>query len=217
MFGQEDLEVMLRHSSPWLFSIGKSWTDTSLYRFSNKKGRRTDAMINIVNIFYRFPSICLIALFTIFFYFNGYASEAQSEASADLKKTPDYSLNIKNNRISLKAKNASVKDIIDQIGKELKIKTDTRIARSAKITVEFNNLTLERALKEISEDYAFFTNKQGKKIEKIVIYPKGEEAPRIEVTPQPEDQQVTQNQSQEKNEPKPFMFEFDPSAVKGEE
>jgi hypothetical protein len=167
-------------------------------------------MTNKTGYFKGKPLICLIIIFALSISLNSYASDKGEEENSSAMDSPNYTLTVKNNQISLKAQNASLKKIIEQLGRELNIQTDARISADDKISIEFTNLPLKEAVKQLSKDYAFITDKQGKAIQKIVLYPKGQKAVQIESTSQAGDQQVTQNQSTPKSGSKPFKFEFDP-------
>jgi len=81
--------------------------------------------------------------------------------------------------ISLRANQASLQAIVEQIARELKIEIQANIADDEKVTEEFNNIPLERALKLLSHNYITVTERKSGKIAKIFFLPQGQEAPRI--------------------------------------
>jgi len=81
--------------------------------------------------------------------------------------------------ISLRANQASLKAIVEQIARELKIELQAKIGNNEKVTEEFNNLPLERALKLLSHNYITVTERKSGKIAKIFLLPQGQEAPTL--------------------------------------
>jgi len=96
--------------------------------------------------------------------------ESKSESKAD------FVLTIKDNLISLSAKDASVKEIIEEIGRRVKIEVVASISKEEKITIEFNKLSIEDAIKRLREYanivYLKYSEKEKGKITKIMVLPK---------------------------------------------
>lgn len=86
----------------------------------------------------------------------------------------DYVLMVKKNHISLKANDASLKDILEEIGRRMKIDVIANITREQKITIELDMMYLGDALKRFKTNYAYITisEKEGGKITQIVVVPK---------------------------------------------
>lgn len=128
-----------------------------------------------------------------------------------------FELSADQGTISLKATNASLKAILDQIGQEMNIQVDAQVADDDTVTDEFQALPVDEALSRLAPNYAIITGKDDKNITKIVILPKGEMAPamplekEVAVTQGIQGKHVTDGRESER--PEPFKFEFDPSAV----
>jgi hypothetical protein len=88
----------------------------------------------------------------------------------------DYVLEVEGNDISLKAKDASIKEILEDIGRRMKIEVVVNIPKEKKITVELDMMYLGDAIKRLRTDYAYITEseKDKGKITKIVVVPKGQ-------------------------------------------
>lgn len=110
----------------------------------------------------------------------------------------------KDNRITVRAKEASLKEVLEEIGRKLGIEVQAQLSPQETVTVEFNDLPLKDALKKLSRRYVYhtFSNHEGSKITKIWILPEGRAA-----TPTDSTKAVSGKPSQ----PDPFMFELDPT------
>jgi hypothetical protein len=128
-----------------------------------------------------------------------------------------FELSADQGTISLKATNAPLKVILDQIGEDLNIQVDAQVADDDTVTDEFQDLLVEEALRRLAPNYAIITGKDDKKITKIVILPKGEVAPAmplekdVVITSGSQKRRIDDSRESERSEP--FKFEFDPSAV----
>ena len=85
----------------------------------------------------------------------------------------EYVLVVKGDHISLKAKDASLKDILEEIGRRMKIDVVANIPREEKITLELDMMYLGDAIKRFKTNYAYITesDKDKGKITKIVVVP----------------------------------------------
>jgi hypothetical protein len=115
---------------------------------------------------------------------------------------------VKGSSISLKAKDASLKEILEEIGRRMKIEVIANIPREQKITTELDMMYLEDALKRFKTNYAYITKtgKQKGNITKIVVVPKGGEKMlpnKYEYNPQPPIQKL-------EHEPQPPIQEYNP-------
>ncbi len=140
--------------------------------------------------------------------------KADGSTEEKLENISDFELTVKDGLISLKTKDASLREIIEEIGKSMKIKVVGAIPDEERISAEFDKLSLEEALEKLSTNYGLLTDseKEEKKITKIIILPKGKEAA---LSSNIVDQSETMESDSEGNEserPEPFKFEFDPSA-----
>ena len=101
-----------------------------------------------------------------------------------------YILKVKGNQISLKARDASLMDILLEIGRRMNIKVTALIPREEKITIDLDMQYLGDAIKKFKTNYAYITasEKEKGKISRIVALPEGnEKAPpeKYEYNPQP--------------------------------
>jgi hypothetical protein len=90
---------------------------------------------------------------------------------------PDFVLTVNNNLISLKAEGASLKEILEEIGRRMKVDVVTGISDTQKITAEFENLSIEEAVNRLSTNYSYVIDSTNgeKKIAKIIVLEKGQE------------------------------------------
>src|ERR1700757_1116825 len=83
----------------------------------------------------------------------------------------DFVLTVKDNLISLDAKNASLKEIVEEIGRQMKVDVVANIPEEKKVTTKFDKLSLEGAIKKLREYadiiYLKGSGKDQKKITKI--------------------------------------------------
>ena len=98
-------------------------------------------------------------------------AESKSESKAD------FVLTIKDGLISLNANDASLKEIVEEIGSRMKIEVVANIPEKEKITIEFDKLSVEDAIKRLREYadivYVKDSEKEKAKITKIMVFPKG--------------------------------------------
>lgn len=102
----------------------------------------------------------------------------------------EYDLVVKGNDISLKARDASLKNILEEIGRRMNIDVVADIPREDKITVDLDMMYLGDAIKKFKKNYAYITesDKDKGKITKIFVVPKGMEKMlpgKYEYNPQP--------------------------------
>ncbi len=129
-----------------------------------------------------------------------------------LEYKSDFELTVKDGLISLKTKDASLREIIEEIGKSMKIKVVCTIPDEERISAEFDKLSLNEVLEKLSTNYGLLTDseKEEKKITKIIILPKGKAALPSNIVDHSETM-VSDNDGDESERPEPFKFEFDPS------
>jgi hypothetical protein len=130
------------------------------------------------------------------------------QASNERSSPQAFVLTVHEQRLSLRAREASLTAILTQIGRELGIDVVAHLPEDETITVAFDDLPVVEALKKLSTNYAYVvdTAKADNRITKIVIFSKGETAPRPSAS-LPPDAQSTESSAR----PAPFRFEFDPS------
>jgi type II secretory pathway component GspD/PulD (secretin) len=147
-----------------------------------------------------------------------FGGEADKKYEVKAESTADFVLTIKDSLISLTAKDASLKEITEEIGSRMKIKVVADISEEEKITIRFDKLSLEDAIKRLRTSYAYVWNseKEEGKITKIVLLPEGKGTA---VSTIKEEKKLVKSESREKKEAakeklprtEPFKFEFDPS------
>jgi type II secretory pathway component GspD/PulD (secretin) len=147
-----------------------------------------------------------------------FGGEADKKSEVNSKSRADFVLTIKNSLISLTAQDASLKQIVKEIGRRMKIEVVADISKEEKITMRFDKLSLEDAIKRLRTSYAYVWNseKEGGKITKIVLLPEGKgTVPSRSTTKESkikEEKSLVKPESKEKSSrPEPFKFEFDPS------
>ncbi|MDL2121573.1 MAG: hypothetical protein LWX51_00510 [Deltaproteobacteria bacterium] len=154
-----------------------------------------------------------------------FGGEADKKSEVKAESRTDFVLTIKNSLISLTAKDASLKQIVDQIGRRMKIEVVADISEEEKITICFDRLSLEDAVKRLRTSYAYVWNseKEEWKITKIVLLPEGKGT--VLSKPTTKESEVKGEKRLVKSEssvgkkaareklprPEPFKFEFDPS------
>jgi len=162
----------------------------------------------------------------------GQGLEISSEGAS--ASTGDFVLRVEANRVSLDAQDASLRAILEEIGKKMDLEVLGEIPAKEAITAEFHNLPLEQALQRLSSNFGYQMKWEegGQKIAKIFVLPKGtgtnmrsatkEVEPSKEiVTPisdpnfKAEGAKENESDQEKPTRPAPFKFEFDPSAMLG--
>ncbi len=72
--------------------------------------------------------------------------KADGNTKEELEYKSDFELTVRNGLISLKTKDASLREIIEEIGKSMKIKVVGVIPDEERISAEFDKLSLEEPL-----------------------------------------------------------------------
>jgi hypothetical protein len=121
----------------------------------------------------------------------------------------DFVLTVQDSLLSLRAQDASLKAILEAIGRELAIGVVAHMSAHKKITVQFDQLSLTDALQRLHTNYAYVM--EGQKVVKLIVLPSGQERLR-----QPERRRPAEARGTAAPQPAPFRFEFDPSP-RGEE
>jgi hypothetical protein len=130
------------------------------------------------------------------------------EASKDVPSPQAFVLTVHENLLSLHAREASLKAILAQIGREMAIDVVAHIPADEKITVEFDQLPVGEALKKLSRNYTYVVDaaRADRRITKIVVLAKGD-------TTLPSSSTALDARPTDSSRSKPFKFEFDPSKV----
>ena len=77
------------------------------------------------------------------------------DASKDVPSPPAFVLTVHERLLSLQARDASLKAILAQIGRELAIEVVVHIPADETITVTFDQLPIGEALKKLSPNYVY--------------------------------------------------------------
>ncbi len=144
----------------------------------------------------------IILLFMSLLIFQALLLGEKAEGNTEVKSEEkvSFELTVKDNQISLNAKDASLSEIIKEIGQEMEIEIVDNIPDEEKINIEFDRLSLKEALEKLSASYGYvMDSEKGEKITKIIILPKGEES------------RIQEIESTIPVKHEPFKFEFDPS------
>jgi hypothetical protein len=162
----------------------------------------------------------------------------------ETEKTPvnsNYTLTINDNLISLDAQGASVKEVVEEIGRRMDITVISEIPDGRRVTVKFEGLTLEAAIERLRDyaDIAYIKESEDKdaKVTKILVFEKGKGTQQSklvnveergeemeetgigfeEVVGEPDQAGNSEGTAEgESEEPEPFKFEFDPSQYEGD-
>jgi hypothetical protein len=145
------------------------------------------------------------------------------EVSDDVPSPQHFVLTVHEQRLSLRAREASLSAILAQIGRALGIDVVAHLPADETITVAFDQLPLDEALKQLSPNYAYVvdTARGDRRITKIVVLSKGDPTLQGSWTPPalpsperldtPESRPAAQHLREPAARPAPFQFEFDPS------
>jgi hypothetical protein len=104
-----------------------------------------------------------------------FGGEPDKKPQRNSESQADYVLSVKEGLVSLKAKGAPFKEILEEIGRRMNIEVVADVPKDEKITIEFDMMYLGDAIKRFKTSYAYITNteKEKGKITKIVVVPKG--------------------------------------------
>ena len=161
--------------------------------------------------------IILLPLLVIPTILSGGEADKKPERNSEIQG--NYVLMVKGNFISLKAKDASLRDIIEEIGRRMKIEVVVNIPREEKITIEFDLMYLGDAIKRFKTNYAYITTseKESSKISKIVAVPEStEKLPSNKFEDNPQSPIQTYNpqppiqQFEQKSQPSMQELEYNP-------
>ena len=106
-----------------------------------------------------------------------FGAEADRGVKGKSATKADFTLTVKDNLISLKAQDASLKEVLEEIGRRMKIDVVAGIPDTKKITAEFENLSIEEAVNRLSTNYSYVMDSTNgeRKITKIIVLEKGKE------------------------------------------
>jgi hypothetical protein len=154
-----------------------------------------------------------------------FAGEAERTPKEKSATKADFVLSVKDNLISLKAKDASLKEVLEEIGRKMSIEVLALLPEQEKITTEFEKLPLEEAIERLIRNYPhLIVSQEGdRRIKRIIALQKsgdtvaskpvmtGPEIKKEEAPIKLESRMKEEAVRKESSPPKPFSFQFDPS------
>lgn len=161
---------------------------------------------------------------------DAFGGEAERSPKEKPVAKADFVLMVKDKLISLKAKDASLKEILEEIGRRMNIEMLALLPEQEKITTEFEKLPLEEAIERLVRNYPHLlvSQESNKRITKIIALQKsgdtipsqpdmkGPEIKKDEIKKEERPVKPETNVRKEavRNESPPtksFGFQFDPS------
>lgn len=116
--------------------------------------------------------------------------------------------------VSLKANQASLEAILEELAAELDIDVENRAGADSLVVAEFSGLPLPKALKRLSESSMIVTDESSGRVARIILLPKGDgsryvppPAAAVPVEPESSEEDIPEAQGGS------FEFTFDPDAV----
>jgi hypothetical protein len=139
--------------------------------------------------------------------------EKDYTAAGETKHGTDFVLTRQGDRFSLRARQASLRDIVETLGGMLAIDVVARIPWDIKITLDFAEISLEDALQRLrifaNVVYIKDTGQPAGKITRVIVIPL-QGGGRVA---QPTVRRGVEHTSPTSAQPEPFKFEFDPSKL----
>ncbi|TLD42029.1 MAG: hypothetical protein JETT_1738 [Candidatus Jettenia ecosi] len=146
-----------------------------------------------------------------------FGGETDRKTEGESVRKSKFILTTNDSLLSLRARDASVKEILEAIGRRMKIEMVANIP-DERITLAFNKLPLEDAIKSLSKNYAFIkeSGKEKGRVMKITILPEGKlrEVVARQELPSPASEETIKEKP---TRSEPFKFEFDPSEFEKEQ
>jgi len=126
-----------------------------------------------------------------------------------------FYLMVEDGLISISANDASLKEILEEIGKRMKIAVVVNIPEEERINVKFHRLSLADSLKKLSSNYGYIMNTEDgeKKFASIFVLAKGKET--LSTTFDTKESMSNETVDKVPEQPEAFKFEFDPSEFAG--
>lgn len=176
-----------------------------------------------------------IFIFLLFLPASLFGQETKANPSIPVAAEGSYVFTVEHGRLSLQAQEASLQNILEEIGQKMRIEVVGEITPQEIITAEFHNLPLEQALHRLSPNYGYQMGSESgdTTITKIFVLPNGglKDMPLIQketveiqntkIVPMAEEQLkpvMTENFKGSDKEKAPpissfnsFKFEFDPT------
>lgn len=153
--------------------------------------------------------------------------EAKREPRVESVSNLNFILTVHEGLLSLMAEDASIKEIIEEVGRRMSVEVVAQIIEEEKITIAFDKLTLENVLKRLRRyvniaSLSRSSSERGQeKITKIIVFPKSEgtmlSRPTLSesevkegVTLEKSENLVRENVKRGSAQSEPFHFKFNP-------
>jgi hypothetical protein len=106
-----------------------------------------------------------------------FPGEAETNPKGKAAAKADFVLTVKDNVISLKAKDASLKEVLQEIGRRMSIEVLALLSEQEKIPTEFEKFLLQEAIEKLVRNYSHLIVSQegNRKITRIIALQKGSE------------------------------------------
>jgi len=162
----------------------------------------------------------MMLVLSLLIIYNNVEGETGSDGSGNESESKgSYSLTINENLITLSATNASLREIVEDIGLRMKVEVVTHISHDETISLKFDNLSLEESIRRLSTNHVYLMDSEKEKggITKIVLVPKGQEkVSSVRIQERTMSNKFSREKSKKKTSGKssetvPFKFEVDPS------
>jgi hypothetical protein len=154
-----------------------------------------------------------------------FGGEADGSPKGNPAAKADFVLTVKDSLISLKANDASLKEVLEEIGRRMNIEVLALLPEQEKITTDFETLPLQEAIERLIRNYPHLVVSQegDRRITRIVALQKsGDPVASKPATSRPdtkkdetpiklESQMREQAVRKDSPQPEPFRFQFDPS------
>jgi type II secretory pathway component GspD/PulD (secretin) len=154
-----------------------------------------------------------------------FGGEAETSAKGNPAAKADFVLTVKDNLVSLTAKDASLKEVLEEIGRKMNIEVFALLSEQEKTTVGFEKLPLKEAIERLIRNYPHLVVSQegDGRITRIIALQKNRDAmpskPVVKETETKkkgtpvmlESRMKEQALRQESKPTEPFRFQFDPS------
>jgi hypothetical protein len=150
-------------------------------------------------------------------------------AGEQSKKNPSppagaFQVNVRDGYLSLKADEAPLAEILQEIGKQARIRVDSNIGPEQKITIGLDRVPLEQGIKQlvgnVSVFYAPDSTNKGRRIERVVVLSEGAIVTPKDTKSSAQSEKLAPKAEKSKmpsQQPEPFKFEFDPGKIEKKE
>ena len=107
-----------------------------------------------------------------------------ADTEANTIETDDYRLTVEDRLISLVATDAPLRDILEDISSGLDISIEAYISAEDRVTVRFEQLTLEEAIGRLSSNYMYEFDVSGgtRRVIAVIVVPDADGLSRMDIT-----------------------------------